>query len=221
MDMLFTEELDFLRNSDNDMKKPSAYIRILHASFNAPAVDIVANGGLLAKNLSYKNFTSYMKVVPGNYNIKVFPSGKMTTPVLTTNVKVSPYSILTLIAGDDLKDLKLFVIPDNTRRVIENKSLVRFANLSPESDDLNVNLNSGIPLFKDVDFGEYTSYIELNPSVYHFKILSEDTGVQLLSVPNANLKAGKAYTIYAIGEPSKKSPLEVLIPLDGNSYIKF
>ncbi|MEF9950953.1 MAG: DUF4397 domain-containing protein [Clostridium sp.] len=221
MSILFTEEIEFLRTAEADNKKPLAYLRILHASFDAPPIDVVANGGLLAKNLSYKNFTSYMKVVPGNYNIKVFPTGNMFTPVLNTNIKVTPYSLLTLIVGDDAKDLKLFVIPDNTRRVIENKALIRFANISPSSDDIDVNLSNGLPLFKDIGFGEYTAYIELPPSVYHFKLISNDSGVQLLSIPNANLKAGKAYTIYAIGEPSKKAPLEVLIPLDGNSYIKF
>lgn len=204
-----------------DRNNPVSYIRILHASPDAPQVDIVANGGLIAKNLSYKNFTSYLKVVPGNYNIKIFPAGNMASSVLNTNIKIPPYSILTLIAGDNLNDLKLFIIPDNTRKVLENKALVRFSNLSPNAPGINVELSNGIPLFNNIDFGEYTDYIELVPNVYNFKLRSEDTGDQLLSIPNAHLKAGKAYTLYTVGEPSKKAPLEVLIPLDGNSYIKF
>lgn len=210
---------NILSNEENNNN--ISYIRIFHASPNAPHVDVVANGGLIAKNLSYSNFTSYLKVVPGNYNIKVYPTGNMTNPVLTTNIRISPQSISTLVVGDNLSDLKLFVVPDDTRSVIPNKALVRFANLSPKAPSMDVDLASGIPLFKDVNFGEYTNYVELPPNVYHFYIKPKNGNFTILSVPNANLKAGKAYTIYAIGEPSKKSPLQVVIPLDGNSYIKF
>ncbi len=206
--------------TDYASDKPISYIRLLHASPDAPAVNVVANGGLIAKNLPYKNFTSYIKVFPGNYNIKVFPASNMKSEVLNTNIKIPPYSILTLVVGDNVSDLKLFVVPDNTQKVIPNKALVRFANLSPNAGDTDVSLASGIPLFKNVDFGEYTNYTQLPPSVYHFKLKSKNTGTEL-SVPNANLKPGKAYTLYALGEPSKKAPLLLLIPLDGNSYIKF
>ena len=208
------------KENENIDNKPVSYIRLFHASPDAPPVNIVANGGLIAKDLPYKSFTHYIKVFPGNYNIKIFPHNNMSSEVLNTNIKIPPYSILTLAVGDNLSNLKLFIVPDNTQKVIPNKALVRFANLSPNAGNTNVSLASGIPLFKDVGFGEYTNYTELPPGVYHFKLKSKNTGTEL-SVPNANLKPGKAYTIYAVGEPSKKAPHMALIPLDGNSYIKF
>lgn len=203
-------------------ESPVSYIRVLHASPGTPPIDVVANGGLIARSLKYKSFTEYLKVVPGNYNIKIYPTGNMTSPVLNTNIKIPPYSILTLIAGDNLSDLKLFVIPDNTRKPMENRALVRFAHLSPKAPNVSVTLKaSGVPLFGDVEFGEYTNYVELPSLLYNFLITSHDTGQVLLSVPNAYLKAGKLYTIYLVGEPSRLAPLEALIPLDGGSYIKF
>ncbi|KMT23151.1 DUF4397 domain-containing protein [Clostridium cylindrosporum] len=215
------KRIDNLENISQNNKVPISYIRILHASPDAPSVDIVANGGLIAKNLNYKDFTSYLKVIPGNYNIKIYPSGNMSVTTLNTNVKIPPYSILTLVIGDNLSDLKLFVVPDNTRKVVENKALVRFSNLSPRSNSIDTYLKNGKQLFKGVNFGEYTNYIEIPPGVYSFQFKPEDSNSVILSVPNTHLKASNAYTIYFVGESSNNSLLQILIPMDGNSYIKF
>ncbi len=57
------------------------YIRFFNASPAANDVDIYVNGRRVASNLSYQNFTEYMKVFPGYYRVAVFAAGTRTNPL--------------------------------------------------------------------------------------------------------------------------------------------
>ena len=52
--------------------KDVSYVRVFHASPNAPAVDIYVNGSLVFENLSYKEFTEYVPLPMGEYNVQVY-----------------------------------------------------------------------------------------------------------------------------------------------------
>ena len=61
----------FIRN-DMDV----SYVRVFHASPDAPPVDIYVNEGLAFKNLSFKEFSEYVQLPMGEYKIEVFPAGQ-------------------------------------------------------------------------------------------------------------------------------------------------
>jgi len=63
----------------------TSYLRILHASPKSPAVDVYINDMLKFSNLAYADFTDYIEVITGNYNIKIYAAGNKTTPVLNKN----------------------------------------------------------------------------------------------------------------------------------------
>ena len=61
----------FIRNDTN-----ASYVRVFHASPDAPPVDIYINNNLVFKSLAFGNFTEYMPLSMGNYKIEVYPEGK-------------------------------------------------------------------------------------------------------------------------------------------------
>jgi len=97
---------------------------------------------------------------------------------------------------------------------------LRFANLVPNSPDMDLVLSGGIKLFDQVSYGIATNYILISAGTYAFYLQQSGTDRSLLYVPNITLGEGRFYTIYAIGRMDEAVPLQVLIPLDGNSYIK-
>lgn len=203
------------------MRAEKSYIRILHASPDAPAVDIYANDMLIAQNLSYKSFTEYLSVVPGNYNIRVFPSGNTTTPVINTNLNIPANSIFTVAASGMLSNIGLFPISEPITAIPPGKLFIRFVHLSPDAPDVDIVLPDGSVLFSNVGYKGVTNYIPVNPGTYTINVNPAGTDKTVLYVPNITLTSGKFYTIYAVGLVQGPPPLQVLIPLDGNSYIKF
>ena len=215
-----------MRYDDTDnVMQPSpmstSYIRVLHASPNAPAVDVYANSMLIAANLAYRDFTPYLKIRPGNYNVKVFPAGQKTNPVIDTNISVPPNSIFTVAAIGLLPNLSLLPILEPRMQIPPGKLFIRFAHLSPDAPAIDITLPDGTPLFRDVSYKEVTNYIPVNPGTYTLQARIAGTGDIVLQVPNITLYSNRFYTVYAIGLAEGTPGLQVLIPLDGNSYLTF
>lgn len=197
----------------------NTYMRVFHASPNAPAVDVYMNETLIARRLAYKNFSNYISVPPGKYNVKVFPTGKKDTPVINTNVDVPARSIITVSAIGTLPNISLLPILEPVFDRIPGRAYLRFAHLAPTTPNVDL-LASGQKLFSNVAYKNVTNYIPVNPGVYTFNLNSTSNNQRILYVPNMRLLPNKIYTIYAVGLLGKTPPLQLVIPLDGNTYLK-
>jgi hypothetical protein len=198
-----------------------AFIRILHASPDAPAVDVYANDKILVKDLRYKQFTEYLQVTADMYNIKVYPRGTTSKPVINTNITVGPETITTVAAVDTLSNIHLLPVNDAILPRNPNKTYIRFAHLSPNTPAVDITLPDGSVIFKNISFEEVTEYAETTPGKYTFQARPTGTNVVALTIPNIITKPNRFYTIYAVGLIGENPSLQVLIPLDGNSYIQF
>lgn len=210
-----------LDNAFYRMEPENSYIRILHASPDASAVDVYANDKLIAKNLSYRDFTSYLNVPSGNTNIRIFIAGRKLNPLINTNIFIPSKSIFTIAASGLSSKIELLAIPEPVNAVQSGKVLIRFAHISPNAPNVDVVLNNGNKLFSSVAYKSYTDYSSIKGGIYTFFIKDANTSRVILTVPNINLKSGNIHTIYAVGLVPGKPSLQVLIPLDGNTYLKF
>ncbi len=201
------------------LQQTESYVRILHASPDAPPVDIYINDMLLVQNLAFKSFTDYYPLDPGVYNIKVFPAGQTQNPVIDRDLRVPPNGIYTIAAINELSDITLYPILDTPMPIPNNMVYVRFVHLSPGAPNVDVRLPDGTTLFEDVEYKEVTDYILVNPGTYTFEVFPTGTDQSVLFVPNATLKPNRFYSVYAVGLAGGQPPLQALIPLDGNSYL--
>lgn len=197
----------------------SPFIRLLHASPNTPPVDVYANENLITHNLSYKEFTEYFPVPANSYHIRVFPAGQKSNSLLATNVSVPAGSILTIAGVGDASSLSILPVSDKMMPIPPGKTYVKFVNLSPNSESIDVTLSNGTKLFHDVEFKEVTNYTAVDPGVYTLQARTAGTDHVILNVPNVNIKSSRFYTVYAVGLAVGNPTLQMLIALDGNSYI--
>lgn len=198
----------------------TTYIRIFHASPDAPPVDVYLNNRLVVSNLRYRNFTEYLQVPAGVSNVKVFPAGNTQNPVINTNVNIPPNTILTVAAINKLQDISLYPIEDTPMPIPMGKVYVRFGHLSPNAPSVDIRLPDGTNLFEDVEYKEITDYILVDPGTYTLDAYPTGTDDRVLHVPNVTLEPNRFYTVYAIGLVGERPPLQVVIPLDGNTYLR-
>lgn len=205
-------------NVPNAMK---SYLRLLHASPLSPSVDVYINSIPTVRDLRYKGFTEYLPIAQGSYNVKLFKAGTANL-IFNTDIKIAPNQIETLcVIGKDPADLSLFQVRDPKLLVDTTKAYLRIVQLSPNIPSIDVVTSNNITLFTDVSYKEKQGYVSLNPSIYALDFNLADTTTSVLYVPNIKLKANKFYTLYVVGLLNDTPPLQVLIPLDGNSYITF
>ena len=197
-----------------------AHYRVLHASPDAPEVDVYVNNVLVFRRLSYREFTRYISVSPGAYVITVFPTGTRVNPVITQTISVAAGSIYTLAAVNRLQNIALQVIPDPRISILPYRTYVRVVHLSPNAPTVDITLPDGRVLFDDVSYRQVTPYIQVAPQNYTLQARVAATGEIVLNVPNVNLRPGNIYTVYVIGLAGEQPGLQVLIPLDGSTYLQ-
>ena len=207
-------------NSYGNTRQTVSYIRLLHASPGAPAVDVYANNSLIARNLAYRGFTEYMQILPGRYHVVIFPTGTTGPALVDTEVEVPFKSIITAAVIGIAPNVGIKAFFEPVLQIPQGMLYLRFSNLVPDSPELDLALSNGTMLFEGVSYGAATNYIAVYPGDYTFTLQQSGTGRRLLYVPNIHLLPGRFYTVYAVGQVAGNTPLQVLIPLDGNSYIK-
>jgi hypothetical protein len=198
------------------------YLRFFQASLNAPALDIYINDVALVKDFAYKDFTKYFKAVSGSYNIKIFVSGNKNLIVLDENIELYPNNIYTLaiIGLFNLNGIEINLIDDHLRDINKNYSYIRFINLSPSSRDLDIVLNNNLAI-SELSYATVSSYLELPPGRYNFKAYLSSQQKLVLENPNMTLDPGKIYSGYVLGIENIKDSMQIVIPLEGATYLKF
>ncbi len=197
----------------------TSYLRVLHASPKSPAVDVYINDMLKFKNLIYGAFTDYIEVITGNYNVKIYAAGTTTAPVLSKNIFVPPEEIYTVAAIGLLPNIDLLPIPETKVMDSDNMVYIKFAHLSPNAGPVDIVLADGKILFENISYKEFTDYIKVPAGTYILEARPTGTQTTALYVPNVKLKAGRFYTVYAVGLVKGSPGIQALIPLDGSSYL--
>ncbi|MFZ5352832.1 MAG: DUF4397 domain-containing protein [Bacillota bacterium] len=196
-----------------------SYVRLLHAVPGAPAVDVYANDRPIANNLAYRAFTQYLPLLPGNYSIKIYPAGQKNNPVLNQNISIAANKILTAAVTGKLPNISLLEVGEPTLKKQPGKAYLRFVHLSPDAPAVDLTLEDGKKLFSEVQYRENTDYIPQSPGTMTLQLRLTGKDQVVLSVPKVTLKPGNFYTAYAVGLAEGKPSLQMLLPLDGISYI--
>jgi hypothetical protein len=77
----------------------ASYVRFVHLSPNAPAVDVtLPDGKKLFSNISFKERSNYISVAPGTYTLQVRPAGSDQVVLSVPGVRLAPGTIYTVYA---------------------------------------------------------------------------------------------------------------------------
>lgn len=176
-----------------------SYIRVFHASPGAPAVDVYANDSIIVSELAYKELSPYLPVPPGNYNIKVYPSGQTTDPVIDTDVYITENTAFNVAAIGTLPDISLYPIPEPISGQNSGRPCVRFVHLSPNAPPVDIKVANGGTVFSNITYKGITNYVCVPAQTYTFDVTPTGTNDVVLTVPDVTLAPDTYYTIYAVG----------------------
>lgn len=202
------------------MPSLSSYIRIFHASPNSEALDVYLDDTLFVRRIPYRSFSPYLKIMPGKHTVKVYKTGTRENPIINTNMDVLAKNILTASVIGLLPEISLLPIIEPIESRIKGKAYIRFTHLSPNTNNLDLTLQNGEKIFNNISYKETTAYTAINPGIHTFNVNLTSTNEKVIYLPNIKLLPNRIYTLYTIGLENKTPPLQVVIPLDGNTYLK-
>jgi len=196
-----------------------AFVRLLNASPNTPAVDITVNEVLIADNLAFKSFTEYMPAEAGVYRIHVTPNGLNSELSATELVELMPGGIYTMAVAGLETDLTIELIDDELRAKPNGRAFVRFINLSPYDTEFDVMIGNA-PVVTALAYTESSRYTPLQAGTYSLRLFNSRDNRLVLTNPHMQVQNGHFYAVYIVGLEAGSPPLQVLIPLEGATYLR-
>ncbi|MRH41814.1 DUF4397 domain-containing protein [Aquibacillus halophilus] len=195
-----------------------AKVRIVHASPDAPAVDITVNGNTVVENATFKIATDYLMVPAGDHEVSIYAAGTVADgePVLTTTLSVESDQAYTALAINNLENLEVSVLSDDMMTT-EGKAKIRVGHFSPDAPAVDVAVTGGDVLFENAEFKDVTDYAELDPATLDLEVRVSGTEDVVLSLPSTKLKENTIYSVLAVGLASGEPPLDVIVLADPSS----
>jgi hypothetical protein len=191
------------KDDDNDNMSKSK-VMVVHASPNAPNVDVRINNNVALTNVAYPNNSNYTELNSGSTNIKVSPTGT-TTYVIDATVNVEANKNYSVFAVDSVNKIKAAVVMDDLTTPAAGKAHIRFFHFSPNAPAVNIAVTGGSVLFGNRAFNDQaanaslTAFTPVNAGTYNLEVRAASNNAVVLSLPNIPLTAGKIYTVFAKG----------------------
>jgi hypothetical protein len=176
-----------------------ASVLVVHASPNAPAVDLLVDGQTAGSGLTFPNNTGYLVVNAGMRNVKVNVAGTSTT-VINANLDLTSNTSYTVFAVDSVSKISTVVLADNLTMPAAGKAHVRFVHLSPNAPAVNITLTDGTIVFGNKAFKQATDFTPLDAGTYDLQVRDAATNSAIvLNLNGIALQSGKIYTVFAKG----------------------
>ncbi|MGG3195215.1 DUF4397 domain-containing protein [Priestia aryabhattai] len=189
----------------------NAEVRIVHASPDAPAVDIFVDDKALVEGAKFKDVANSLPLAAGSHKVEVYEAKTKGTKdsIIEATLVVDGGKSYTVAAVNKAENLELQAFTNN-KQGMEGKASLRVAHLSPDAPAVNVGPKGADPLFKDLSFKSISGYQVVNPGSYDLSVSTAD-GKEILSLPGTNLQSGKNYTVLAVNTADK---LETIVLQD-------
>lgn len=176
----------------------NSMIRVLHMSYDAPAVDVWVDGSKAISNLAYGESSGYATVPAGTRSITVVPAGQTEPAVISADLPIPADQMISVLAVDALSSIDALVAMDAEP---SDMARVRFIHTVPDAPavDIKVNDGNGSSLFSAVGFGMAADYIDVPGGTYNLAVTAHGSTDALVTFGNVTLANGKVYTVIAKG----------------------
>ncbi len=202
--------LSFAFVSCTDDETPTAEtakVNVVHASPNAPGVDLLVDGVKVNSSaLAFPDNTGYLSVNAGARNFKVNVTGTSTT-VIDVTPTLTKDANYTVFAIDSVSKISPLLLVDDLTAPAAGKAHIRFIHLSPNAPAVDVSVvgqAAGVGIFTNRSFNKTITaaqyaFTPVDAATYDLEVRVAGTTTVALNLPDITLTAGKIYTVFAKG----------------------
>ncbi|MCX6368305.1 MAG: DUF4397 domain-containing protein [Armatimonadetes bacterium] len=198
----------------------SPRLRVVHASPNAPQVDVLIDDVRELSSVPYKASSPYLGVFAGTRNVKVNAAGTSTT-VINANLTLLNNTDTTVLATGRLASIEPLVLTDNNTPPTAGNIKLRLVHSAPGAGNVDIyvtaptaSLASATPNFSNVPFKGASSYLNVPAGTYRVRITPAGTKTVAIDSGSVTLTAGQIRTAVAVGDPGVGQDLGAIILAD-------
>ncbi len=203
-----------------------ADVRIIHASPNAPDVDVrldddttlTAEDEILA-DVPYLGNSGYLEVDAGTNRIQVLVANGSTV-VIDASLDLAEDSATTVIATGLVTELAPLVLEDDRSAPEAGNAKLRVVHGAPSAPNVDVYVTApnaalgGTPTLANVPFRGASGYLEVPAGSYRVRVTVAGTDTIAIDTGTVALADGDVITAIAVDKPGGGAPFSVLLADD-------
>lgn len=197
-----------------------ALVRVVHASPDAPNVDVLVDGALALTNVPFRAASGYLEVDGGERRAQVNPTGT-TTSVIDAALMLMKTEAYTVLAVDRVSMIGALVLEDDRSAPAAGNVRVRLVHAAPSAGDVDVyvtppgaDLNTATPTIAGVAFKAASAYLEVPAGAYQVRITLAGTKTVAIDTGALSLTAGTVATGVAVDPRPGTSAFGALLLAD-------
>jgi hypothetical protein len=216
-------------------RQNASYLRVVHASPDAPAVDIYVDNESVLTGVEFGDTSEYLTLPGGSYNVTVTVADDPDNVVFQGPVTLDPRSANTVAAtGQVTEGANTTFLPvlyrDDAAEPEDENAALSVLHLSPDAPAVDVVTENGTVLADNISFRDATDYQTVPAGDYTVEIraASDDEDGEVVATADVSLEEGTAYSALATGLLSAsdnetddaEQPFQVLVTEDATVDIE-
>jgi len=209
-------------DDDNTGPEGEASVRVVHASPDAPDVDVLLDDAEVLGDVPYLTASDYLGVSAGDHNLKVNAAGTTTT-VIDADLNLADGTDYTVIASGLAAAIEPIVLQDDNSTPAAGNARVRAIHGAPGAPSVDIyitapdaDLETTIPLLVSVEFGDVADYIEAPAGDYQVRVTLAGTKTVVIDSGTLTLSSGQVRTAIAVDAVGGGAPFDLLVLEDLN-----
>ena len=202
-----------------------ATVRVLHASPDAPAVDVYVDDAAVSAltNVPFGTLSDYLDVPSGDHNVKVYATGTTTDPVIDADVTLAAGTAYTIAATDALASITPQVLVDDPSPDCDSAQVrvVHFSADAPAVDIAPAGATPDEAVVKNLAYPDASDYLSLPGGSYDLEVRLAGETTVALDLPGVTVEDCMAYSVFAIGSAADPAVggngLQVVVGVDASA----
>jgi hypothetical protein len=184
-----------------------AKVRVIHASPDAPAVDVYVNGERALSNVPFFTASDYLDLPAGTYQVQVTPAGQpASAAVIDASATIEAGKAYTVAATGPVASIAPTIIEDNLSAPAAGQAHVRVYHFSPDAPAVDVQLADGTKLIEGLAFPAASAYLPVPAGSYDLQVVPAGGSDVVIDLPGTALEAGRIYSVFATNEVASITP---------------
>lgn len=200
-----------------------ARVRVLHASPDAPNVDVLVDGTVVLNNVPFKGYSNYLSVPAGARNFKVRATTDPSVVVIDVTPTLAANKDYTVIARNQVATIEPWLLTDNNTAPASGKIKVRLVHGAPGAPTVDIyitapgaDLAMATPTLAGIPYAAASGYLEVPAGTYQVRITPAGTKTVALDSGALTITAGQIRTAVAVDAVGGGAPFGAVVLPDKN-----
>lgn len=201
----------------------TANVRVLHASPDAPSVDVLVDGQVVLTDVPFKAFSPYLAVNAGARNVKVRATSNPSLVVIDVTPTLAANTDYTVIARNLVASIEPLLLVDDNSAPTSGQIKLRLVHGAPSAPTVDifvtapgVSLASATPTLVDVPYAAASNYLAVPAGTYQVRICPANTTTVAIDSGALTLTAGQIRTAVAVDNTGGGAPFGAVVLPDRN-----